>query len=199
MITTRCGTQKSPLMPAVCTSEHTKRRRMPTPLMSRPSEQCTPGARYERHVDCRLNSHCGQVRMTRSTNMEHVEVLRDLSECCRAAIKAGDWKVDGACDPDAVLRRADAAIAALPASQSGDAESKLADAGVFTGHHGLRGLADADLFWEKQPYGTRLYYGDGGMDYLHRGVLQKAVEILDAAPQPPAEAHCTTWSGRSDA
>src|SRR5690625_5245036 len=80
------------------------------------------------------------------------------------------------------------ALDSLSAPQSRDAESKLAEAGVFAGHHGLRGLADADEFWEKQPYGTRLYYGDGGMDYLHRGVLQKAVEILDAAPQPPAEA-----------
>lgn len=49
--------------------------------------------------------------------MEHVEVLRDLSEVCRAAIKAGDWKVDGACDPDSLLRHADAAIAALSAQQ----------------------------------------------------------------------------------
>lgn len=49
--------------------------------------------------------------------MEHVEVLRDLSEVCRAAITAGDWKVDGACGPDAVLRRADAALAALAAPQ----------------------------------------------------------------------------------
>lgn len=48
-------------------------------------------------------------------NSEHVEVLRDLSEVCRAAIKAGDWKVDGACDPDSLLRRADAAIASLSA------------------------------------------------------------------------------------
>src|SRR5690625_3416568 len=55
--------------------------------------------------------------MTRSTNMEHVEVLRDLSEVCRAAIKAGDWKVDGACDPDSLLRHADAAIASLSAPQ----------------------------------------------------------------------------------
>src|SRR5690625_1913496 len=55
--------------------------------------------------------------MTRSTNMEHVEVLRDLRDLARAAIDAGDWVVDGACDPDAVLRRADAAIASLSAPQ----------------------------------------------------------------------------------
>src|SRR5690606_13228670 len=38
------------------------------------------------------------------------KLLRELSEVCRAAIKAGDWKVDGACDPDSLLSRADAAI-----------------------------------------------------------------------------------------
>lgn len=40
------------------------------------------------------------------------EILRELSEVCRAAIKAGDWKVDGACDPDSLLSRADATIEA---------------------------------------------------------------------------------------
>jgi len=38
------------------------------------------------------------------------KLLRELSEVCRAAIKAGDWKVDGACDPDSLLSRADAAL-----------------------------------------------------------------------------------------
>jgi len=60
-----------------------------------------------------------------------------------------------------------------------EAENKLAEAGVFAGHGGLRGLAECDAFWEKQPYGTRLYYGDGGYDYLHRGVLRTALKILD--------------------
>lgn len=54
--------------------------------------------------------------------MEHVEVLRDLSEVCRAAIKAGDWKVDGACDPDSLLRHADAAIASLSAQPPAEAQ-----------------------------------------------------------------------------
>jgi folylpolyglutamate synthase/dihydropteroate synthase len=45
---------------------------------------------------------------TRAERLE--EALRELSEVCRAAIKAGDWKVDGACDPDSLLSRADAAI-----------------------------------------------------------------------------------------
>ena len=38
------------------------------------------------------------------------EKLRDciesLVEAITAAIKAGDWKVDGACDPDMALKRA---------------------------------------------------------------------------------------------
>ncbi len=50
--------------------------------------------------------------------------------------------------------------------------------GVFLGQHGLEGLANASSFWELQPYGTRLYYGEGIMDYLHRGVLKSAIRLL---------------------
>lgn len=85
---------------------------------------------------------------------EHVEVLRDLSEVCRAAIKAGDWKVDGACDPDAVLRRADSAIAALSAPQSGDwvlvpreASSEMLTAAIDA-HLGFEGEDEVDAVWE---------------------------------------------------
>ena len=56
----------------------------------------------------------------------------------------------------------------------------LAKQGVFAGHFGLEGLADADEFWENQPYGTRLYYGPGATDYLHRGVLRSAIDALRA-------------------
>lgn len=59
-----------------------------------------------------------------------------------------------------------------------DLTAVLAAAGVFKGHQGLVGLLNADEFWEKQPYGTRLYYGDGIADYLHREVLRAAVKIL---------------------
>lgn len=34
------------------------------------------------------------------------EVAEDLLESVNAAIKAGDWKVDGACDPELTIRRA---------------------------------------------------------------------------------------------
>lgn len=61
------------------------------------------------------------------------------------------------------------------------AEKELARQGVFAGHDGLRGLAEADEFWAEQPYGTRFYYGPGGLSYLHRGVLQSAVAALDSA------------------
>jgi len=55
---------------------------------------------------------------------------------------------------------------------------ELSKQGVFAGHRGLEGLADAAEFWERQAYGTRLYYGDGGMDYLHIGVLRSAINAL---------------------
>ncbi len=32
-----------------------------------------------------------------------VELLAAWVECVQTAIKAGDWKVDGACDPDKLL------------------------------------------------------------------------------------------------
>jgi len=70
--------------------------------------------------------------------------------------------------------------AARPApAPAADVAQVLAGAGVFKGSHGLRGLLDADTFWEQQPYGTRLCYGDGIADYLQRGVLHCAVTLLE--------------------
>lgn len=60
-------------------------------------------------------------------------------------------------------------------------ESALVAQGVFKGAHGLEGLANASDFWERQPYGTRFYYGDGIADYLHIGVLRAAIKALAAA------------------
>jgi hypothetical protein len=39
-----------------------------------------------------------------------LESVRELCEAMESAIKAGDWKVDGACDPELALRRAELAI-----------------------------------------------------------------------------------------
>jgi len=58
-------------------------------------------------------------------------------------------------------------------------ENKLEKRGVFKASHGLRGLLEANEFWEQQSYGTRLYYGPGIADYLHRDVLRSAVKLLD--------------------
>jgi hypothetical protein len=94
-------------------------------------------------------------------------------------------------DAQKVAAAIDAARAALSAQPEGaqpqwealTAEDKLAAAGVYKGVAGLRGLLDARDFWDKQPYGTRLYFGNGGSDYLHRGVLETAVRLLGyAAP-----------------
>jgi len=68
--------------------------------------------------------------------------------------------------------------AGLTSSPGGLVESALTSQGVFKGQQGLQGLLDADEFWFKQPYGTRLYYGDGGLDYLHRDVLRAAVRHI---------------------
>jgi hypothetical protein len=65
-----------------------------------------------------------------------------------------------------------------PYQHQGPVEEALVEQGVFKGQHGLEGLLNAEEFWSTQPYGTRLYYGEGGLDYLHRDVLRAAVQIL---------------------
>ena len=57
--------------------------------------------------------------------------------------------------------------------------ARLQESGVFKGAHGLEGLAESNEFWEQQPYGTRLYYGDGITEYLHRDVIRAAIKILN--------------------
>ena len=41
---------------------------------------------------------------------ELLSALKDLCEAVEVAIKAGDWKVDGACDPESSLCRAKSSI-----------------------------------------------------------------------------------------
>lgn len=41
---------------------------------------------------------------------EETEIIMQLLEAMNAAIAAGDWKIDGACDPDMAMRRATAYI-----------------------------------------------------------------------------------------
>lgn len=73
-----------------------------------------------------------------------------------------------------------------PATPTGVAEQKLASSGVFAGVDGLRGLLESDAFWSVQPYGTRLHFGEGITEYLHRDVLRAAVELLDNNQQTQA-------------
>lgn len=58
-------------------------------------------------------------------------------------------------------------------------ESQLVKQGVFKGMHGLEALAKADDFWAQRPYGTRLYYGNGELEYLHRSVLESAIKAMN--------------------
>lgn len=44
-------------------------------------------------------------------NQAMLEALKELKSAVNSAITCGDWVVDGACDPDACLRRVEAAIA----------------------------------------------------------------------------------------
>jgi len=43
--------------------------------------------------------------------MTDKELMQDVLDTMEAAIKAGDWKVDGACDPDYVLETIRARLA----------------------------------------------------------------------------------------
>lgn len=75
------------------------------------------------------------------------------------------------------------------------AADTLAALGVFKGAHGLEGLLHATEFWNRQPYGSRLYYGDGQTDYLHIDVLRAAVHGLtpnDLAKPPGAAGQAAT-------
>jgi hypothetical protein len=47
-----------------------------------------------------------------------IEVLRQALEVIETAIKAGDWKVDGACDPDNVIHGLRQAIADLESQEA---------------------------------------------------------------------------------
>ena len=42
--------------------------------------------------------------------MTRMEIIAELCETVRTAIKAGDWRVDGACDPDAILSMSEARL-----------------------------------------------------------------------------------------
>lgn len=81
-----------------------------------------------------------------------------------------------------------------PKSQGGlkACETTLESTGVFKGAAGLSGLVERQAFWDEQPYGTRLYYGPGVADYLHRDVLRAAVIALSTQPQAPQGA-VTGW------
>ena len=83
---------------------------------------------------------------------------------------------------------------ARPSPQAAEQEPVAWDASVFKGSEGLRGLLDEQEFWDRQLYGTRLYYGAGGMDYLHRDVLRAAVDAL-AGPSPQAAESVSQWDG----
>ena len=38
--------------------------------------------------------------------MEQIENIKELIEIMETAINSGDWRVDGACDPEMAMRRA---------------------------------------------------------------------------------------------
>jgi hypothetical protein len=55
------------------------------------------------------------------------ELLEDARDVMLAAIKAGDWKVDGACDPETVLLRIACRLAQPNDVRTHDVKSKIGD------------------------------------------------------------------------
>jgi len=69
-------------------------------------------------------------------------------------------------------------------SETKTSADTLTEVGVIKGAAGLQRLAEADDFWEQQPYGKRLYFGEGAEDYLHRDVLRTAIQVLETINKP---------------
>ena len=42
----------------------------------------------------------------------------------------------------------------------------------------LQALVDSQTFWDEQPYGSRLYYGDGPADFLRRETLRAVIKEI---------------------
>jgi hypothetical protein len=57
--------------------------------------------------------------------MNMIEVIKDLIECMESAIKAGDWKVDGACDPSLAIERGRQAIAEMEQKKLAELEEVM--------------------------------------------------------------------------
>lgn len=104
--------------------------------------------------------------------------------CLRAERWDGHGVMHAYVPLDAALRSAADALDAMQANDARpkSAEEALARQGVFAGIDGLRRFSNAAEFWERQMYGTRFYFGPGGLDYLHHSVLRAAIDALDGKP-----------------
>lgn len=65
---------------------------------------------YEAGYEAALDAAMEAVRPADALTAELLAVLQSMVATVTAAIRAEDWKVDGACDPDRDLSRAAAAI-----------------------------------------------------------------------------------------
>jgi hypothetical protein len=142
-----------------------------------------------------------------------------IAEVSRAILELRDRVAALEAAPDRVLvrnqtgeyLRAGTPVQVLPTVPTAPVTSvqeALSVNGVFLGQNGLEGLADADSFWEDRPYGTRLYYDDGSMDYLHRDVLRSAIKLIEQncatrpthkpapTPPPPRPSDDSLWEAR---
>lgn len=103
-------------------------------------------------------------------------IRKAANDLLYALSKVQDWESTRVGDCMDALKEA---LSNSSSSVKIDSEERLTSEGVFKGAHGLKGLLESQRFWDDQPYGTRLYYGDGVTDYLHRDVLRAGVKIIE--------------------
>ena len=69
-------------------------------------------------LDLTIPEAAAELRRLHEVNTELLEALRELYAIINLAIADGDWIVDGACDPDACMRRAEDLIAKATGEQA---------------------------------------------------------------------------------
>ena len=80
------------------------------------------------------------------------EALKDLLEVVEAAIQSGDWKVDGACDPDLAIRRAREALA-----QEQEPVATVESVATVVSESGSQEITMSWWHEPALPVGTKLY------------------------------------------
>ena len=102
-----------------------------------------------------------------------IEAMKLALEAMESAIKAGDWIVDGACDPDMAL------VALRQAIEQAEQAKPVAC------------IIDGDLYFHHEIDWEDLAYQGNGVELLYTAPPQRK-----PIPHPPAPTYCTTEEER---